>query len=172
MFLFHSLLVCCLGEASASTMWDNNAWVYFYNNNTEGEPPFLIQDFIHALQPDARFIVMLRDPVERWAVSLSSMLYTRWIRVLTHILHPVCIHHYILCCRHRQVLSLLTAKKPVVTEDLLLFTQTSDKFCYDSFEVHGDLMFECHLNGILLKLGVFYAINVNFYLRECLNMLL
>lgn len=54
-----------IGEASASTMWDNNAWVYFYNNTTEGEPPFLIQDFVHALQPDARFIVMLRDPVER-----------------------------------------------------------------------------------------------------------
>uniref|UniRef100_A0A3P9H9Y6 Sulfotransferase n=1 Tax=Oryzias latipes TaxID=8090 RepID=A0A3P9H9Y6_ORYLA len=53
------------GEASASTMWDNNAWVYFYDNTSEGEPPFLIQDFIHAVQPDARFIVMLRDPVER-----------------------------------------------------------------------------------------------------------
>ncbi|XP_062269632.1 carbohydrate sulfotransferase 15 [Platichthys flesus] len=54
-----------IGEASASTMWDNNAWVYFYDNTTEGEPPFLVQDFIHALQPDGRFIVMLRDPVER-----------------------------------------------------------------------------------------------------------
>ncbi|XP_077481912.1 carbohydrate sulfotransferase 15-like [Stigmatopora argus] len=55
-----------IGEASASTMWDNNAWVYFYDNATSGgEPPFLIQDFLHALQPDARFIVMLRDPVER-----------------------------------------------------------------------------------------------------------
>ncbi|XP_057681194.1 carbohydrate sulfotransferase 15-like [Corythoichthys intestinalis] len=55
-----------IGEASASTMWDNNAWVYFYDNTTSGgEPPFLIQDFLHALQPDARFIVMLRDPVER-----------------------------------------------------------------------------------------------------------
>nr|XP_057918696.1 carbohydrate sulfotransferase 15-like [Doryrhamphus excisus]XP_057918697.1 carbohydrate sulfotransferase 15-like [Doryrhamphus excisus]XP_057918698.1 carbohydrate sulfotransferase 15-like [Doryrhamphus excisus]XP_057918699.1 carbohydrate sulfotransferase 15-like [Doryrhamphus excisus]XP_057918700.1 carbohydrate sulfotransferase 15-like [Doryrhamphus excisus]XP_057918701.1 carbohydrate sulfotransferase 15-like [Doryrhamphus excisus]XP_057918702.1 carbohydrate sulfotransferase 15-like [Doryr len=54
-----------IGEASASTMWDNNAWVYFYDNTTKGEPPFLIQDFVHALQPDARFIVMLRDPVER-----------------------------------------------------------------------------------------------------------
>lgn len=46
-------------------MWDNNAWVYFYDNTSEGEPPFLIQDFVHALQPDARFIIMLRDPVER-----------------------------------------------------------------------------------------------------------
>lgn len=64
-----------IGEASASTMWDNSAWVYFYNTTTtEGEPPFLIQDFIHALQPDARFIVMLRDPVER---LYSDYLYFR-----------------------------------------------------------------------------------------------
>lgn len=46
-------------------MWDNNAWASAYENSTQGEPPFLIQDFVHALQPDARFIVMLRDPVER-----------------------------------------------------------------------------------------------------------
>ncbi|KAK6293908.1 hypothetical protein J4Q44_G00362340 [Coregonus suidteri] len=60
----HNIII---GEASASTMWDNNAWVYFYDNSTEAEaePPFLIQDFIHSLQPDARFIIMLRDPVER-----------------------------------------------------------------------------------------------------------
>ncbi|XP_036393085.1 carbohydrate sulfotransferase 15-like [Megalops cyprinoides] len=58
----HNIII---GEASASTMWDNNAWVYFYDNATEAEPPFLIQDFVHAVQPDARFIVMLRDPVER-----------------------------------------------------------------------------------------------------------
>lgn len=55
------------GEASASTMWDNNAWIFFYDNSSEGEPPFLIQDFIHAFQPNAKLIIMLRDPVERWA---------------------------------------------------------------------------------------------------------
>ncbi|XP_036295248.1 carbohydrate sulfotransferase 15 [Pipistrellus kuhlii] len=54
-----------IGEASASTMWDNNAWTFFYDNSTDGEPPFLTQDFLHALQPDAQLIVMLRDPVER-----------------------------------------------------------------------------------------------------------
>uniref|UniRef100_A0A4X1SEG4 Sulfotransferase n=1 Tax=Sus scrofa TaxID=9823 RepID=A0A4X1SEG4_PIG len=53
------------GEASASTMWDNNAWTLFYDNSSDGEPPFLTQDFIHAFQPDAKLIVMLRDPVER-----------------------------------------------------------------------------------------------------------
>ncbi|XP_036121259.1 carbohydrate sulfotransferase 15 [Molossus molossus] len=54
-----------IGEASASTMWDNNAWTFFYDNSSDGEPPFLTQDFIHAFQPDAKLIVMLRDPVER-----------------------------------------------------------------------------------------------------------
>ena len=53
-------------------MWDNNAWVYFYHNGTEEEPPFLVQDFIHAVQPDAKFIVMLRDPVERYSTDLYS----------------------------------------------------------------------------------------------------
>uniref|UniRef100_A0A8C1G336 Carbohydrate (N-acetylgalactosamine 4-sulfate 6-O) sulfotransferase 15 n=1 Tax=Cyprinus carpio TaxID=7962 RepID=A0A8C1G336_CYPCA len=61
----HKKVDIIIGEASASTMWDNNAWVYFYDNGTKVEPPFLVQDFIHAVQPDARFIVMLRDPVER-----------------------------------------------------------------------------------------------------------
>lgn len=63
------------GEASASTMWDNNAWIYFYDNGTGVEPPFLVQDFIHAVQPDARFIVMLRDPVERYYFLISNHLY-------------------------------------------------------------------------------------------------
>ncbi|XP_028826528.1 carbohydrate sulfotransferase 15 isoform X2 [Denticeps clupeoides] len=55
------------GEASASTMWDNNAWTFFHDNTATNrdEPPFLIQDYVHALQPDARFIAILRDPVER-----------------------------------------------------------------------------------------------------------
>ncbi|XP_059386343.1 carbohydrate sulfotransferase 15 [Carassius carassius] len=53
------------GEASASTMWDNNAWLYLHGNSRGAEPPTLVQDFIYALQPDARFIAILRDPVER-----------------------------------------------------------------------------------------------------------
>ncbi|XP_063819375.1 carbohydrate sulfotransferase 15-like [Pseudophryne corroboree] len=53
------------GEASPSTMWDNSPWFYFYDNVTNTEPPVLIQDFIHAIQPRAKFIAILRDPVER-----------------------------------------------------------------------------------------------------------
>ena len=45
-------------------MWDNNAWTLFYDNGTDGEPPFLTQDFIHAFQPDAKLIVMLRASLQ------------------------------------------------------------------------------------------------------------
>ncbi|XP_041804039.1 carbohydrate sulfotransferase 15-like [Chelmon rostratus] len=54
-------------EASPSTMWDNGA-------RKEAEPVFLTQDFIHTLQPGAKLIIILRDPVER---LYSDYLYFR-----------------------------------------------------------------------------------------------
>lgn len=59
------------GEASASTMWDNQAWSYLHRDREETEPPFLAQDFIHAVQPGAKIIIMLRDPVERYCTEKS-----------------------------------------------------------------------------------------------------
>ncbi|CAL8368956.1 unnamed protein product [Gadus morhua 'NCC'] len=53
------------GEASASTMWDNQAWSYLHGDKEEAEPLLLAQDFIHTVQPNAKIIIMLRDPVER-----------------------------------------------------------------------------------------------------------
>uniref|UniRef100_H3D747 Sulfotransferase n=1 Tax=Tetraodon nigroviridis TaxID=99883 RepID=H3D747_TETNG len=61
----HRALQLITGEASASTMWDNQAWSYLYRDDKDTEPPFLAQDFIHAVQPEARIVIMLRDPVER-----------------------------------------------------------------------------------------------------------
>lgn len=61
----HHALQIITGEASASTMWDNQAWSYLHGNEEQIEPPFLAQDIIHAVQPDAKIIIMLRDPVER-----------------------------------------------------------------------------------------------------------
>ncbi|XP_058650449.1 carbohydrate sulfotransferase 15 isoform X2 [Onychostoma macrolepis] len=65
------------GEASASTMWDNNGWLYLHGNSTGAEPPWLVQDFIGALQPEARFIAVLRDPVERSEVT--ARLYSDYL---------------------------------------------------------------------------------------------
>lgn len=61
----HSKLQLIAGEASASTMWDNQAWSYLHGDEEKAEPPFLAQDFIHKVQPNAKIIIMLRDPVER-----------------------------------------------------------------------------------------------------------
>lgn len=61
-------------EASASTMWDNQAWSCVHRDRKETEPGFLTQDFIHTLQPGAKLIVILRDPVER---LYSDYLYFR-----------------------------------------------------------------------------------------------
>lgn len=61
----HRTLQFITGEASASTMWDNQAWSYLHGDREGTEPPFLAQDFIHTVQPGARIIIMLRDPVER-----------------------------------------------------------------------------------------------------------
>lgn len=65
--------MCILtGEASASTMWDNQAWSYLLSDREEKEPPFLAQDFIHTVQPGAKIIVMLRDPVERYCREILT----------------------------------------------------------------------------------------------------
>uniref|UniRef100_A0A3Q3KCD4 Sulfotransferase n=1 Tax=Monopterus albus TaxID=43700 RepID=A0A3Q3KCD4_MONAL len=61
----HHALQLITGEASASTMWDNQVWSYLHKDGEEAEPPFLAQDFIHTVQPGAKIIIMLRDPVER-----------------------------------------------------------------------------------------------------------
>ncbi|CAL8299201.1 unnamed protein product [Merluccius merluccius] len=62
---FHHVTLGLTGEASASTMWDNQAWRYLHGDEDEAEPLLLAQDFIHTVQPNAKIIIMLREPVER-----------------------------------------------------------------------------------------------------------
>uniref|UniRef100_A0A672GJ97 Sulfotransferase n=1 Tax=Salarias fasciatus TaxID=181472 RepID=A0A672GJ97_SALFA len=62
------------GDGSASTMWDNQFWSIVDRDRQEAEPRFLVQDFIHTLDPTARIIVILRDPAER---LYSDYLYFR-----------------------------------------------------------------------------------------------
>ncbi|KAL6102007.1 chst15 [Pungitius sinensis] len=72
------------GEASASTMWDNQAWSYLHKDQDEPEPPFLAQDVIHTVQPGAKIIIMLRDPVER---LYSDYLYFKMANKSTEDFH-------------------------------------------------------------------------------------
>ncbi|KAJ8030517.1 Carbohydrate sulfotransferase 15 [Holothuria leucospilota] len=52
------------GDGSASTMWDNRGWQQFFPTNTS-EPPFVVADIIREILPDAKLIIILRDPIER-----------------------------------------------------------------------------------------------------------
>ncbi|XP_008319035.1 carbohydrate sulfotransferase 15-like [Cynoglossus semilaevis] len=54
------------GEASPTIMsWNNHAWSEFYNGWQNGEPKFMTIDFINLITPAAKFIAILRNPIER-----------------------------------------------------------------------------------------------------------
>ena len=54
-----------VGDASASTLWDNQLWRLMPENENGSEPQFLTPHFIKRLNPNAKFIAVLRDPTER-----------------------------------------------------------------------------------------------------------
>ncbi|ELT90468.1 hypothetical protein CAPTEDRAFT_222727 [Capitella teleta] len=60
------------GEASASTLWDNRVWKHFPENQGLSEPRMLIAQHLHHFQPQAKIIVIIRNPVDR---TFSDYLY-------------------------------------------------------------------------------------------------
>ncbi|XP_072030896.1 carbohydrate sulfotransferase 15-like [Amphiura filiformis] len=53
------------GDGSASTLWANYDIVKKAGIETKGEIPFVFADVIHAIQPKAKVIFILRDPTNR-----------------------------------------------------------------------------------------------------------
>ncbi|XP_011683798.2 carbohydrate sulfotransferase 15 isoform X2 [Strongylocentrotus purpuratus] len=53
-----------IGDGSASTFWDNHSWDRWDGKRYEG-PKYVTADVINAAQPDAKLIVILRNPVDR-----------------------------------------------------------------------------------------------------------
>ncbi|XP_035685602.1 carbohydrate sulfotransferase 15-like [Branchiostoma floridae] len=53
------------GEASTSTIFYNDNWREELWDTPNNEPPILIADLIRAVQPNAKFILTLRNPTER-----------------------------------------------------------------------------------------------------------
>ncbi|XP_072030176.1 carbohydrate sulfotransferase 15-like [Amphiura filiformis] len=53
------------GDGSASTLWVNYDIVKKAGIQTKGEIPFVFADVIHAIQPKAKVIFILRDPTNR-----------------------------------------------------------------------------------------------------------
>ena len=55
----------CPGDCSASTMWDNDYWVLLPEFRNLSEPMYTNADYIHHINPNTKFIAMIRNPVDR-----------------------------------------------------------------------------------------------------------
>ena len=59
------MIVIFLGDGSASTLWTNYDVVTKAGVRSKEEIPFVFADVIHAIQPKAKLIFILRDPTDR-----------------------------------------------------------------------------------------------------------
>lgn len=53
------------GEASADTVWGNDRWPLHPGNEGKDEPIYIVAHSIWNVTPQAKFIFMVREPVER-----------------------------------------------------------------------------------------------------------
>ncbi|XP_071478653.1 carbohydrate sulfotransferase 15-like [Diadema antillarum] len=63
-FGFVRLRCDTLRDGSVSTLWENRQWRALFGERYEG-PPHVIAEVIRAVQPNARLLLILRDPVSR-----------------------------------------------------------------------------------------------------------
>ena len=54
-----------LVDGSAVTLWGPMQWSEEIDNMGKDEPEFINAHYIRHLQPDARFVVIVRNPTER-----------------------------------------------------------------------------------------------------------
>ena len=52
-------------DGSVSTLWDNDYWKSLPEFSNLTEPLYTNPDYIHHLNPNTKFIVILRNPVDR-----------------------------------------------------------------------------------------------------------
>ena len=82
-FIFVSALVCNAervdfnitllsppADASVSTLWDSDDWWRLGENCGRDEPLYTNVDYIHRFLPNAKIIIILRDPTERCVLML------------------------------------------------------------------------------------------------------
>ncbi|KAK6186463.1 hypothetical protein SNE40_008498 [Patella caerulea] len=53
------------GDASVSTLWDNDEWWRLKENCGHTEPKYTNANYVHHFLPNAKIIIVLRDPVDR-----------------------------------------------------------------------------------------------------------
>ena len=53
------------GDGSPSTLWNMDRWMLYPGNENSTEPQIMVANLIHSFTPQARIIIMLRNPVDR-----------------------------------------------------------------------------------------------------------
>ena len=65
-----------LVDGSAVTLWGPMQWAEEIDNKDKDEPEFINAHYIRHLQPEGRFVVIVRNPTERLTnVALYSRIY-------------------------------------------------------------------------------------------------
>lgn len=59
------------GDGTPMDMWDMSGWVSVAQNQGLQEPNFLTPHLIHHVNPKVKFIIILRDPVQRYVLNES-----------------------------------------------------------------------------------------------------
>ena len=62
-------LLLILGDGSASTVWDNRGWPHIPENCNYTERPVVLHaHLIKHILPQAKILVILRNPIDRWGI--------------------------------------------------------------------------------------------------------
>lgn len=56
----------CVGDGSASTVWDNDRWYMLPDSSYYSEPYVTHADYVRHLLPAAKIIIILRNPTLRF----------------------------------------------------------------------------------------------------------
>lgn len=63
------------GEGSPSNLHLNTHWRHLPGNENLDEPKYVILDYIHHYIPQARIVVIFRNPVDRWVGIILCVLF-------------------------------------------------------------------------------------------------
>lgn len=70
------------GDLDPQTIWRIPRWIQIKGNEDKVEPRYLPAHHIHRLNPKTKFIVLLRNPVERYAqFQLTEIIYSGYVAI-------------------------------------------------------------------------------------------
>ncbi|XP_072049267.1 carbohydrate sulfotransferase 15-like isoform X2 [Amphiura filiformis] len=74
-----------IGDGSPSTLWGNKFWREWFDSNACKEgPPYVMADVIHAVLPDSKILVILRNPADRLYSDYKHFMRTKITSQIFH----------------------------------------------------------------------------------------